>query len=247
MEKIDIIFFVFIIIFSITAIITFLGITNIISTIRARYLNALFGALILEVVAAVVITYKQIDFSCQTEAIITRLSSQLDDLPDLTTLEQKVAKLEMVLAASQKYHSELVVLRDELAKCEESKTTSTDELSKLDKVFYSNVIRLRIISEKFRGRTINLIFDKDNKSEVYDILKDIFVELGMVDPDDEPTQEYIINKYIHFARMNGLDYLLKTNDNGNYTQVLVDEYATTIFLRKYLNERYPLRDNASEV
>ncbi|MEP1782600.1 hypothetical protein, partial [Reichenbachiella sp.] len=81
--------------------------------------------------------------------------------------------------------------------------------------------------------------------EVYEILGQIFVDLGHVGPEDELSDDYIIQKYIKFATDSGWDYLLKKNEAGAYNQVLVDEYATTLFLRKYLNQKYPLKKEES--
>ncbi|WP_456457684.1 hypothetical protein [Reichenbachiella sp.] len=248
-DQLNIVFYVFIGIFSITAILTFLGITGVIKSIQPRHLNALFAGLILEVVSAVIFTYKQIDFTCQTETIIDRLGTKVVDWPIKSELDQKVAKLEEVLVNEQKNTVEIQRLskeRDQLKAildtCKVSQSNTNTELTTLDKVFYSNVIKLRIISEKFRGRTINLIWDQANKSEVYQTLGQIFLDLGYVGPNDELSDDYIIAKYIKFAKDSGWDYLLKKSESGDYNQVLLDEYATTIFLRRYLNQKYPLKN-----
>lgn len=247
-DKLNIIFYIFIVIFSITAIITFLGITNIIKSISAKYLNALFGALILEVVAAVMLSYKQIDFGCQTEELLTKLTKNIEGLPSEASPEERLLVLESLVNLSENsstsidlLNSQVGQLEQELSNCKHTEVTTNDELSKLDKVFYSNVIKLRIVSEKFRGRTINLLWDKPGKAEVYKILGEIFLDLGYVGPEDKLSDDYIIDKYIRFANDSGWHYLLKKNDAGEYNQVLVDEYATTLFLRKYLNQKYPLK------
>lgn len=248
-DQLNIVFYVFLAIFSITAILTLLGITGVIKSIQPKHLNALFAGLILEVVAAVIFTYKQIDFSCQTEEIIDRLGMKVTNWPVEAELDQKVIKLEEILINGRTCNSESHKLKEvsdqlktDLADCKESQSSTNTELTTLDKVFYSNVIKLRIIAEKFRGRTINLIWDQPNKLEVYRILGQIFLDLGYVGPDDKLTDNYIIAKYIKFANDSGWDYLLKKNENGDYNQVLLDEYATTIFLRKYLNQKYPLKN-----
>ena len=56
-----ILFWIFIGIFAISAAITLLGITNVLK-IRDKYLNALFTALILEVVAVVLLLFKNSDY-----------------------------------------------------------------------------------------------------------------------------------------------------------------------------------------
>ncbi|SMD37145.1 hypothetical protein SAMN04488029_3261 [Reichenbachiella faecimaris] len=248
-DQLNIVFYIFIGIFSITAILTFLGITGVIKSIQPKHLNALFAGLILEVVSAVIFTYKQIDFSCQTENVVDRLGSQVANWPDGTDLDQKIVTLQAALVQGKVKAEEVAQLEGErdqlkgnLATCQESQSNTNTELTTLDKVFYSNVIKLRIISEKFRGRTINLIWDQANKAEVYQILGQIFLDLGYVGPNDELSHDFIIAKYIKFANESGWEYLLKKNEAGDYNQVLLDEYATTIFLRKYLNQKYPLKN-----
>ncbi len=243
MENINIVFIVFIVIFSITAIITLLGITNIIKTIKERYLNVLFTALIIEVVASVIISYKQIDLNCQTDTIIERLTENLNEIDPNLSNDKKVAKLVSILNNSQDSKSKIEVLQNKLTACEDSKEKYGNELDKLDKVFYSNVIKLRLYAEKLRGRTINLVWNKEEKKEVYQLLSEIFIELGYVNPNKELTNDFIIQKYIRFIKENALTYLLKENDSGTFNQILIDEYVTTIFLRKYLNQKYPLNKN----
>lgn len=247
-DKLNVIFYLFIIIFSLTAVITFLGITNIVTSIRERYLNAMFTALILEVVAAVVLTYKQIDFTCETDEILTKLTRGIEGMPDSATEEERILVLEAMVSNGENATStinqldaENQQLKASLSQCEESEGSASEEISNLDKVFYSNVIKLRILAEKFRGRTINLRWQKEKKKEVYEVLGQIFLELGYVGPNDRLNDDYIINKYIRYAEASQWDYLLKKNDAGEYTQVLVDEYVTTLFLREYLNQKYPLK------
>lgn len=248
-DQLNIVFYVFIGIFSITAVLTFLGITGVIKSIRPKHLNVLFGGLVMEVVAAVIFSYQQIDFSCQTEVIVDKLGSKIATWSGDLSLDQKVETLEVALTKGKKSKKEVAHLKNEITQlestlnaCKESQSNTNTELTTLDKVFYSNVIKLRIIAEKFRGRTINLIWDQANKGEVYQILGQIFLDLGYVGPNDELSDDYIIAKYIKFANESGWDYLLKKNEAGDYNQVLLDEYATTIFLRKYLNQKYPLKN-----
>lgn len=241
MEKFDIIFYIFIIIFSITAIITFLGITNIIKTIRTRYLNALFAALVLEVVAAVIFTYKQIDFSCKEDERIAYLCEDVLEINPNDDNEKKVRFLKTLIDSQKSAVSQVEIINRELQQCRGDLERAGTDLDRLDRVFYSNVIKLRLVADTIRGNTINLIWEQDKKQVVYDLLWEIFKELGYLSPNDRKSVDYIINKYIDFTRQNGIqDKRLFTNDAGQFTQILIDEYATTIFLRKYLNLKYPL-------
>jgi len=62
MEK-QTLFWLFVGIFAVTAVITLLGITGVIKTIKEKYLNTLFTALILEVIAAVFLIFQGLDFA----------------------------------------------------------------------------------------------------------------------------------------------------------------------------------------
>ena len=91
MEKLDVIFWIFIAIFTATAIITLLGVTNIIKSIKEKYLTVLVSSLIVEVVGAVVISYNQIDFGPNANNVIDRLTTDLiqidSDLSDDVKIE----------------------------------------------------------------------------------------------------------------------------------------------------------------
>ncbi|MEP1778347.1 hypothetical protein, partial [Reichenbachiella sp.] len=157
-EKLNIIFYVFIVIFSITAIITFLGITNVIKSMNAKYLNGMFAALILEVVAAVILSYKQIDFTCQTEEVVMRLTKKTTGIPENSTMEERISLLETRLSENENsdgkvgdLNRKVASLEEALSNCQQTEGTANDEISTLDKVFYSNVIKLRIVADKFRG------------------------------------------------------------------------------------------------
>ncbi len=241
MEKFDIIFYIFVIIFSITAIITFLGITNIIKTIRTRYLNALFAALVLEVVAAVIVTYKQIDFGCKEDERIAVLCEGVTEIDPAANNDQKVRFLKTLIDSQKSTQAQLELVEKDLVRCHHDLEKAGSDLDRLDRVFYSNVIKLRLVADTIRGNTINLIWEKEKKQVVYDLLWEIFKDLGYLSPSDSKSIDYIIDRYINFTRSNGIqDKRLFTNENGQYTQILIDEYATTVFLRKYLNLKYPL-------
>ena len=145
--KTTILFYIFTAIFSITAIITFLGITKKI-TIKNNYLNALFTAVILEVVAATIISYRQIDFTCKTDEIINDLTKNISEINENLSTDKKVFKLESLILSYQNSKTKIKELERQLTTCKDSMSLSDLTISRLDKVFYSNVIKL------FRNSTI---------------------------------------------------------------------------------------------
>ena len=86
MEKFDIIFYIFIIIFPMTAIITFLSLNTIIKTFRTRYLNAFFCCPGPRSGGRRDIPYNQIDFGCQEDERIAFLCKSVNDAGQFTQI-----------------------------------------------------------------------------------------------------------------------------------------------------------------
>jgi hypothetical protein len=186
-------FWIFIVIFSITAIVTLLGITGVIKNIKERYLNALFTALILEVVAAVVILFREVKFEEDNnngpclENVISRagLSAQiptgvdLDDFlveqlkngGDLTSMSALRDSLSIMLSSTQ------TTLEEKEAKIRELES----DMDKMGQRVYAKITRLHDIIPTY-GSTINLnwAYEDGSKDEVYELLIGIFGEMGLI-------------------------------------------------------------------
>lgn len=242
MEEPKIIFWLFIGIFSITAILTFLGITGVIKSIKENYLKAMFTALILEVVAAVVLSYKQLDFSCDSDQIVDGLWTRLDAPPVADSREAKVNYLEEIILEHKDMSSDYTQLQDTVHSLVNAIEECNLELTEIDKDFYTKVIRLRKFAQQITGSSINLVFDQTNKQEAFTLLYEIFQTLGRIDPGREITTDYIISVYVRFVNDFGLqESHLEVNEDGNYTGVYVTDYSTSIIIRIYLQKFYPVR------
>lgn len=235
-------FYLFIGIFSITAIITLLGITGVLKNIKDKYLNALFSALILEVVAAVIFSYKQMDFACDSEMLLDKFIAKTSRV-DLQSKSDKVDYLEEIITEYHAIKPEYESLSLKMIDLETKLENCNLELTEVDKTYYMKIIKLRKITRnEMDGTSINLIFNQGNKKDVFLILEQIFTTLGKIDPHMEMSDSYLTNTYIKFLKQYGLqEKLISTNEEGAYTGVYLTDYATSIMIRAYLEKFYPVK------
>ena len=235
--NIQILFYTFIAIFGITAVITILGITGVIKTINKRYLNALFSALIIEVIGAVIGVFKSADFTQEgkiPEQIYTQtsLASSGDYHNDLFQIITKLQSAEDYDDVSSKN----VALELELDQCISDNNRLNDDLDRLDKNFYVYVIKLRSEMNDLGG-SINICYEPEKKKEVYKLLEKILIvlkpELFSADGEDQLVQ--VRNAWSKFKLAHG-----RTESS------LVLEYDIVMLVRDYLNMTYPMVQNISE-
>lgn len=228
------IFWIFVSIFSITAIITLLGITNVLKEIKEEYLRNLFYALILEVVIAVIAVFNGVDFSddsVKLQTIIER-SEVNEDFENeeqradyiITQLNKsmQLPKLENTLQAMEKNNEEI---REDLDSC-------NNNLNELDRSFYSKIFRLRSEISRYSG-SINLYYKAEEKRAVFQLLEDIFEILGELNRGSDIDRNELQKEYKEFERRNGL---------YNRGELLITEFETTLLIREYLNKFYPIKD-----
>lgn len=234
-------FYLFIGIFSITAIITLLGITGVLKSIKDKYLNALFGALILEVVAAVILSYKQIDIGSGSDAIEPLIELLGDEKTDSEV--KNIALLESTIKDAIQLEVDNIVLNEKIKELENILNTKGEEHSYSDKEFLMYIITLREITRnEMDGTSINLVFNRAEKKKVFDILEQVFMSLGKVDPGVVITPDYLTSVYVKFLSKYSLeDKLVSINENGAYTGVYLTDYVTSLMIRAYLEKFYPIK------
>ena len=237
----SLLFYLFIAIFSVTAIITLLGITGVLKGIKDKYLNALFGALILEVVSAVVLSYKQIDLGDQSPELINHLIELLEEDKE-DSFDKNVDELKHRISDYTNIktnHDSLVLV---VSKLEEQLLQLGEEHEHSDKEFLMHIITLREITRKeMDGTSINLVFNRQEKTKVFNTLEQIFMSLGKIDPTQEMTPVYLTNVYIKFLTTYGLkEKLVSVNESGTYTGVYLTDYVTSLMVRAYLEKFYPV-------
>ena len=244
-------FWIFVIIFSITAIITLLGITGVIKTIKERYLNALFTALILEVVGAVVLLFRQVDVNEDInngpclENVINRagLAAKLPEGVDLDDFLVEQLKRGGNLASYQAMKDSLsTVLSSAQASLTEKDAKIRQlesDMNKMGQRVYAKITRLHEIIPTY-GSTINLNwnFEDGSKDEVYKLLIDVFGEMGLIasssDVYNDEAKSQIKYKAVQKVY---LDYRQNWGfpafpDNGVY----LDEASVVHFLQTYLKK-----------
>ena len=184
-------FWIFVAIFAVTAIITLLGITGVIKTIKEKYLNTLFTALILEVIGAVILLFQQIYFKDNNgfslENITTRAGlidrvPEGEDLDDFIVAQLKNSnRLPSLEALKDSLEERLFKTEASLKEKEERLAALEKGVSQIDDRFYAKVTKLHDLIPKY-GNTINLNWDYENgsKDEAYNLLINIFGELGMI-------------------------------------------------------------------
>lgn len=223
--NLQILFWIFIGIFSLTAIITLLGITGVIKSIKDKYLNALFGALIIEVVAAVVGVFKGIDIQEMTaipETIFEKTALQHgNDIHEDTDL---IIRAINDSEALKTYQTKAEDLELKLEECNGS-------LKELDKDFYSYIIKLRNAMNKYPERSININFQPDQKQAEYEMLKNIFIILDEFEDPNNVSIEEIKAEWLAFKTRHG-----RAEDNTYH----ILEYDITLLVRDFLNKFYPL-------
>ncbi|MAC96737.1 MAG: hypothetical protein CMC96_14695 [Flavobacteriales bacterium] len=226
------IIWIFITIFSITAIITLLGITNIIKGIREKYLDKLFYTLIIEVVIAVIAVFQGIDFnkeSIQLKAVIKsaeikkEFNNEVEEasfIVERLKESLRVPDLEVKLKKVQKQN---ISLEEELDSCSLS-------LSQIEKSFYSKISKLRDMISYYSG-SINLNYKAEEKQKVFRTLEDIFEILGYLKDGDSENIKALQSQYKQFEKRNGV------HKRG---ELIITEFETTLLIREYLNKFYPI-------
>ncbi len=237
MEK-QTLFWLFIGIFAVTAIITLLGITGVIKTIKEKYLNTLFTALILEVVGAVFLLFQGFNFTENRADLSAIISKSGLSPPDKVELQEafiveklaKIPNLKKVTEENEQLKKTITEKDEEIAKIK-------GDAGRYDQNFYSNIIKLDDAIAAYPGKNINIGFQPEKKEAVYQLLVKIFGDLGKIqDGDAVYNQNQKINKplvrkvYTDFRGSYGRIVL-------NESKIFLDEYDVSQLVRYYLEYR----------
>lgn len=218
MEK-EVLFWTFIGIFSITAIITLLGITGVLKDIKERYLNVLFTSLILEVVAAVLILFKGTDFTSESQYNFSSLlqeagvSEEANNKDPKAYIIQKLGESKHFDQGKKGLDSLTLLLNEaqqQLSECE-------GEIGQLNRSFYTKIARLKTLINHYDG-FININYAEQDKIEVFTLLASIFESLQKVQsraslytPDNEVINQKVKSLYNNFKR----SYIALEEDKQN--------------------------------
>jgi len=235
------IIWVFIAIFSVTAIITLLGITNVIKGIKENYLNKLFYTLILEVVIAVVAVFTGVDFNNQSisiEAVAKRanISKNFENHDRLADYLVEQLKSCTKIPVLKNYNVLIINQFDSIKLVNQTLVTKLNscklEAIQYDKSFYSKIEKLRVQIANYSG-FINLKFKPAQKIEVFELLAEIFETLGHLEDGEEKNINALQERYKRFEQRHGLYKL---------NELAITEYETSVLIREYLNKAYPVKN-----
>ena len=177
-------------IFIATAAITLLGISKKLD-IDDKYLNGLYKALLLELVAAVLFLFSQTDFFGQKSlsavaetAPSSELSLQLMECAEVkSTLASQNPTYEQLLSELHRTNSKLARLQENAASAADYEKQLTD----LERSFFVKMARLNSEIAAW-GMSINFTWEPDKKRHIALKLQEAFKEIGFLEeePNDDP-------------------------------------------------------------
>ena len=186
----QVLFYTILSIFVATAILTLLGISKKIE-IEDKYLNGLYKALLLELVAAVLFLFASTDFFNQ--------SGNNDDLMNAEAAEcieklEECSQIKSILSSQDPSYEVLLTqvddLKKELKSLQQNNAYTKDlkrKLAKLEKSFFVKMAHLNSEIADW-GMSINFTWEPDKKRAIARKLQDAFKEIGFLEgePNDDP-------------------------------------------------------------
>ena len=183
-------FYTILSIFIATAVLTLLGISKKIE-IEDKYLNGLYKALLLELVAAVLYLFASTDFFNQSGNTKDLLNTESSEC--IEKLEE-CSQIKSILSAQNPSYEVLLTQVDDLEKelksLQENNDTSKElkkRLAKLEKSFFVKMAHLNSEIADW-GMSINFTWEPDKKRAIARKLQDAFKEIGFLEgePNDNP-------------------------------------------------------------
>lgn len=234
MQTTMILFYVFIVIFAITAIITLLGITNVLKDIKDKYLNALFGALILEVVSAVVVMFNSADFKAN-KAIPQEFYDQSSVTAsesferDIVTFTDLIIKGESSDGLVKQGNHKIQGLEADIDSLTIQLQKAAGTISSNANNFYAYIQQLENYRKSASYGTINLRNPNIDQG-ILKIIEKIMISNGRLENSGN-TQKEIITAFEKFKHDNN-------RTNTSYKVYLQD---VPLFVKEFLEENYELK------
>ena len=187
--KPDVIFWIFLGIFAITAIITLLGITNVIKGIKDKYLTALFTSLILEVIGGMVVLFNSFDYS-ETKYIPASIYSETT-VDSSDNVENDIRQIIELIHAGEEHNNNKDRIAEEVADLNQ-------QLDKYEEDFYSRIIELDALRFKYK-KSINMRHGIEEKELVFGLLHEIFMGLDRLDESNN-APDVVAKEWIEFKK-----------------------------------------------
>lgn len=216
MDRESALFYVVLLLFAGTGIVTILGLVQKV-TIEKKYLNALFSALILELIAAVLYLFSNTEFFNKKpnadELVLLRSElpqAHMDIAPGelieliathdsnaekLRQMERELTSLRNQLAVQVPPYDDVMLALD--ARIREIRALQSD-LARLNteqqsflKIRENFLVRMAELNNQISGvgASINLIYRPEEKREIAAMLQSAFKQIGFMPDDEEPDDD----------------------------------------------------------
>ncbi len=216
MDKESALFYVVLLLFAATGIVTIMGMVQKV-TIEKKYLNALFSALILELIAAVLYLFSNTQFFGQTPSE-DQVVLQRSELPQahrdispndvlqmvanhdanqekLRLSEQDLISLRSVIAAQVPPYDDVTLALDarirEIRELQGNLVRLETEQAAFEKIRENFLVRMAELNTRISdiGASINLIYRPENKREIAGMLQSAFKQIGFMPNDEMPNDD----------------------------------------------------------
>ena len=217
MDKESALFYVVLLLFATTGIVTLLGLVQKVS-IEKKYLNALFSALILELVAAGVFLFSNTDFFTADELTVARaeLPEALGEITPkellallqdhalqrdrLKQLELELASLADTLASQVPPYEDVSLALDEsirqIGDLRRDLEVLQSERRGTEQLRQNFLVQMAELNARINGvgASINLVYRPQQKREIAGMLQSAFKQIGFMPsgqtPDDDPFRAH---------------------------------------------------------
>ena len=220
--KPDILFWIFLTIFSITALITLLGITNVIAGIKERYLTPLFTTLILEVIGAMILLFNTFDYNTSTTVIPSEFYTAAA-VDSSANIEKDIITFTVLLEKGKKYDSIILDYTQQIDALQKKCNSATLSKTNYENEFYSKITLLDQLRFSKYQKSINLDYKIESKDEVFTLLYDILISLERIQPTQNSKQE-IRDGFVRFKEDHSRNGLFSHNILRQDIPLLVSEY-----------------------
>jgi hypothetical protein len=216
MDKESVLFYVVLLLFAATGIVTLMGLVQKV-TIEKKYLNALFSALILELIAAVLYMFSNTEFfetapgedqlllprselpqaqrDITAKEVLLMVASHDTDRDRLRQAEQELMSLRDVVAAQVPPYDDVTLALDtrirEIRELQGDLSRLRSEQAAFDKIrgnFLVRMAELNTLISDFGG-SVNLIYQPEQKREIAGMLQSAFKQIGFMPDAEMPNDD----------------------------------------------------------
>ncbi len=216
MDKESALFYVVLLLFAATGIVTIMGLVQKV-TIERKYLNALFGALILELIAAVLYLFSNTEFFDQAPGedhlllprselrqaqrditvneVLLMVANHDANRDKLQQAEQDLISLRSLIAGQVPPYDDITLALDarirEIRELQGDLSRLQTEQAAFEKIRENFLVRMADLNARISsfGTSINLTYQPEQKREIAGMLQSAFKQIGFMPDDEAPNDD----------------------------------------------------------